>query len=216
MVELPFRDRLAAGRRLGEELVSREIGSDATVLALPRGGLPVAVEVARALNAPLDVLVVRKLGVPWQPELAMGAIAGSTRVLDRALIRELRLSPQQVEAVAQRERQEAERREKLYRDGLPAQDVHGRTAVLVDDGLATGSTMAAAAHHVRSLQPRTVIVAVPVGSGEAVERLRGEADQVICLAQPQPFVSVGEWYIDFRQVSDAEVQHMLRGRHSLA
>lgn len=215
MIELPFEDRSDAGRVLGAELAARKIGPNPIVLALPRGGLPVAIEVARALKAPLDVVVVRKIGVPWQPELAMGAIAGSARVLDLPLIRELRLSNEEVDAVVDRELKEVERREKLYRDGLPAQDLRGRTAVLADDGLATGSTMMAAVRHVRSLHPGKVIVAVPVGATEAVNRLKKEADEVICLDTPQPFFAVGEWYVDFRQVSDTEVQQILKESHSM-
>jgi len=210
MVELPFEDRSEAGRMLGAELSSHPFGEDVIVLALPRGGLPVASEVAKALNTPLDVLVVRKLGVPWQPELAMGAIAGKTRILDHKLIRELQLSEPELEAVVRRERMEASRREQLYRDGLPPCDLHDRTVVLVDDGLATGSTMIAAVRHVRSFHPRKVIVAVPVGSAEACSRLKKEADDCICLVLPQPFFAVGEWYSDFRQVTDLEVQQILK------
>lgn len=214
MIELPFRDRGEAGRLLGSELVARKLAANAIVLALPRGGLPVGVEVADALNAPLDIVVVRKLGVPWQPELAMGAIAGGIRVLDHSLIRYLGISDEEIEAVVARELQEMERREKLYRGGLPAPDLRGRTVLLVDDGLATGSTMVAAARHVRSVHPERLIIAVPVASSEACRRLRSEADECICLAAPDPFSAVGEWYTDFRQVSDAEVQSILKHSHS--
>jgi putative phosphoribosyl transferase len=214
MVKLPFRDRTQAGRLLGAELASRKLAGNTIVLALPRGGLPVGVEVAEALKAPLDVVVVRKLGVPWQPELAMGAIAGSTRVLDQQLVRDLRISDEEVEAIIAQETKEMERREKAYRGGLPALDLSGRTVVLVDDGLATGSTMVAAARHVRSLHPQKLIIAVPVGSSQACSRLRKEADESICLALPEPFFAVGEWYSDFRQVTDAEVQEILKGSHS--
>lgn len=214
MIELPFRDRGEAGRLLGSELVARKLAANAIVLALPRGGLPVGVEVADALNAPLDIVVVRKLGVPWQPELAMGAIAGGIRVLDHSLIRYLGISDEEIEAVVARELQEMERREKLYRGGLPAPDLRGRTVLLVDDGLATGSTMVAAARHVRSVHPERLIIAVPVASSEACRRLRSEADECICLAAPDPFSAVGEWYINFRQVSDAEVQSILKHSHS--
>jgi predicted phosphoribosyltransferase len=206
MVELPFQDRAEAGRLLGSELAARRLAKNSIVLALPRGGLPVGVEVAAALKAPLDIVVVRKLGVPWQRELAMGAIAGETRVLDNQLIRELGISDEDVDAVVARETEEMERRESLYRGGLPAPGLRGRVVVLVDDGLATGSTMVAAARHARSFHPQELIVAVPVASSQACDRLRREADHCICLAMPEPFRSVGEWYTDFRQLTDAEVQ----------
>ena len=216
MVELPFRDRAQAGRLLGAELAARKLPANVIVLGLPRGGLPVAAEVAEDLNAPLDVVVVRKLGVPWQPELAMGAIAGETRVLDHQLIRDLRISDEDVEAVVAREMKEVERRQKLYRGGRPALNLRGRTVVIVDDGLATGSTMLAATRAVRSIHPESLIVAVPVGSSEAYNRLRREADECICLAVPDPFCAVGEWYVDFRQVTDTEVQDILKRSPSTA
>ena len=214
MVRLPFQDRAEAGKLLAAKLAERIYGSNVVVLALPRGGVPVAAEVADALKAPLDTIVVRKLGVPWQPELAMGAIAGSTRILDRELIRQLGMPDQQVEAVIARETAEMKRREEVYRGGLPAWNVAGRTVILVDDGLATGSTMLAAVRHVRGAQPEKVVVAVPVGSKHACLRLRKEGGDCVCLAHPEPFHSVGEWYRNFGQVSDAEVQEILR--HNLA
>jgi putative phosphoribosyl transferase len=214
MVKLPFQDRAQAGRLLGTELASRNLAANTIVLALPRGGLPVGAEIAQTLKAPLDLVVVRKLGVPWQPELAMGAIAGGTRVLDHQLIRELYISDEEVEAIVAREAQEMERREKLYRRGLPAPDLRGRTVVLVDDGLATGSTMLAAARYVRSSRVQKLIIAVPVASSQACSRLRMEADECICLAVPEPFFAVGEWYVEFRQVTDAEVQQILKDSHS--
>lgn len=214
-MNLPFQDRSHAGCLLGAELVTRKFGANTIVLALTRGGVPVGAKVAEALNAPLDVIVVRKLGVPWQPELAMGAIAGETRILDRYLINELHISERTVEDVTARENRELKRREHLYRADLPAHSLYRRTVILVDDGLATGSTMVAAARHVRSLRPQRLVVAVPVGSSEACSRLRKEADECICLALPEPFFSVGEWYLDFRQVSDAEVQKYLKHSHSL-
>jgi putative phosphoribosyl transferase len=170
----------------------------------------VAFEVSRALGVPLDVIVVRKLGVPWQPELAMGAIAsGGVRVLDQELIRQEGISEEQVEAIAAREEQEAKRREQLYRESRRALDLRNRTVILVDDGLATGSTMLAAVKCVKSLQPSAVIIAVPVASRHAYEHLRHTVDECVCLAVPEPFGAVGEWYRDFRQTSDAEVRELL-------
>ena len=209
-IQLPFSDRVEAGRLLAAELASRKLPANVVVLALPRGGVPVGLEVAKALHAPLDVVVVRKLGVPWQPELAMGAIAGgSAQVLNKALIADLRISPQEVNAAVAKERVEVERREKLYRSGQPAPDLRGRVVLIVDDGLATGSTMLVAARYVRAFKPAKMLIAVPVGSEEACERVRREADDFVCLATPEPFMAVGEWFNDFRQVSDAEVQRLL-------
>jgi putative phosphoribosyl transferase len=202
---LPFADRAAAGRALAAELVKRDL-QDVIVLALPRGGVPVAREIAKALGAPLDVVIVRKLGVPWQPELAMGAIAGGGfQILDEDLVRELRVLHEDIEATIASQRQELERREKLYRHGRPGLEIRARTVILVDDGLATGSTMLVAVRYVKSLDPARVVVAVPVGSVEACERIRAEAVECVCLATPEPFVAVGEWYAAFPQVSDAEV-----------
>ena len=211
MLQLPFRDRAEAGRLLGSKLAGSDWAKDSIVLALPRGGVPVAFEVARALGLPLDVIVVRKLGVPWQPELAMGAIAsGGMRVLDQDLIRLERISQEDVEAIAAREKLEAERRERLYRAGRPPLELRDRMVILVDDGLATGSTMLAAVKCVKSLQPSSVIAAVPVASRQACAQLRQVADECVCLAIPEPFGAVGEWYEDFQQTSDAEVRDLLR------
>jgi putative phosphoribosyl transferase len=215
MVRLPFANREAAGRALAAELARRGLhratpSGEVIVLALPRGGVPVGREVAHALHAPLDVVIVRKLGVPWQRELAMGAIAGGGfQTLDESLVRELRVSREEIEATLAKERRELERREKLYRGHRPAIDVHSRTVVLVDDGLATGSTMLVAARYVKSLKPARLVVAVPLGSAEACEKIRAEAVECVCLATPEPFVAVGEWYADFPQTSDAEVQQAL-------
>ena len=177
MIQLPFTDREEAGRLLAAALGMMNLPANAIVLALPRGGLPVGLQVAKKLNAPLDVVIVRKLGVPWQPELAMGAIAsGSFQTLDQDLIRELGISREDVDAVIHKERAEVERREKLYRKGLPALDLRGKTALLVDDGLATGSTMLVAARYVRSLKPARMLIAVPVGSVQAALQ-KAEADR---------------------------------------
>jgi len=212
MVHLPFADRVEAGRLLAKELSSRKIASGheaAVVLALTRGGVPVGFEVADRLHIPLDIVVARKLGVPWQPELALGAIAGESPILDDGMIRQLGISPADIEDVITRERAEMKRREELYRVSNPALDLRGRSAILVDDGLATGSTMMASVRHVRGLDPAKVIIAVPVGSKEACVRLRKEVDDLVCLAAPDLFIAVGEWYRDFEQVSDAEVRHLL-------
>ena len=210
MIQLPFADRAEAGRLLAGELDLLKLSANTIVLALPRGGLPVGLEVTKKLRAPLDVVIVRKLGVPWQPELAMGAIAsGSVQTLDHDLIRALGISRAQIDAVIDKEKVELERREKLYRKGRPALDLRGRTALLVDDGLATGSTMLVAARYVRSQKPGRTLIAVPVASVQACERLKTEADDCICLAIPEPFVAVGQWYADFPQVTDSEVQRFL-------
>jgi len=205
-----FRDRKYAGRALAKRLVNLAGRSDVTVLALPRGGTPVAYEVAKALHAPLGVLVVRKLGVPWNPEFAMGAIAsGGERLLDDMLVRELGISAEAVEEVVRSEEYELERRERVYRGGRPAPDLHGRVVILVDDGLATGSTMRVAVRAARRQAPARVVVAAPVAAPEACELLRGEADEVVCAEMPDPFLGVGRWYLDFSQTSDEEVCRLL-------
>jgi len=196
---------------LAAELAARLLPKDPIVLALPRGGVPVGFEVARALAAPLDVVVVRKLGVPWQPELAMGAIAsGDVRILDERLIRQEDIPPEEIARVTLQEAQEVERRERLYRGNRPALALRNRPVILVDDGLATGSTMLAAVKCVKSLQPSAMIVAVPVASRQACVLIRDEAVDCICLATPTPFIAVGEWYQDFHQTSDAEVRELLQ------
>jgi putative phosphoribosyl transferase len=209
MTGLPFRDRSEAGQQLGAELRQHKLPTSTVVLALPRGGVPVGFAIAQALHLPLDVIVARKLGVPWQPELAMGAIAGQSMALDEELIRDLGISRRDVDAIVTRERAELDRREKLYRSGHPALDLHGRTVVLVDDGLATGSTMLAAARCVRGLGPAGLRIAVPVGSQQACQLMDSECDECICLRRPRPFGAVGQWYEDFRQISDAEVTNLL-------
>jgi predicted phosphoribosyltransferase len=204
-----FQNRRDAGRALARAIAELHDLGDAVVLGLPRGGVPVAYEVARSLNLPLDIFIVRKLGVPGQEELAMGAIAsGGTVVTNQSIIRDLKISPETIEAIAQRERLEIERREKAYRDGRPPIPLEGRTAVVVDDGLATGASMLAAA---RALRPRArrVIAAVPVASEITCNELSGEVDQIICAATPQPFFAVGMFYRDFAQTTDEEVRTLL-------
>lgn len=205
-----YGNRRDAGRVLARHLSGYASQEDVAVLALPRGGVPVAFEVARALAAPLDVFVVRKLGVPGHEELAMGAVAsGGTRVLNDDVLRWCSVAPALVERVTTRERVEIERRERDYRGELPPLDVAGRTVLLVDDGLATGSTMQAAVQAVRTLGPARIIVAAPVGSREACDALRRVADEVVCPLVPEPFSAVGLWYGDFSQTTDREVRSLL-------
>jgi putative phosphoribosyl transferase len=202
-----FRNRRAAGMDLGLAL-SASYGNrrDVLVLGLPRGGVPVAYEVAKALGCPFDVFVVRKLGTPGREELAMGAIAsGGLRVLSADVIEFYRIPAGTVDAVIEREQRELARRENLYRGNRPPAIVTGRTVVLVDDGLATGSTMKAAIGGLRQLHPAKVVVAVPTGAAEVCAEFREIADDVVCLATPEPFISVGAWYEDFRQTTDEEV-----------
>ena len=206
----PFQDRSEAGRVLAGLLRHYAGREDVVVLGLPRGGVPVAYEVARALNAPLDVLVVRKLGVPGHCELAMGAIAGGVRVLNDDVVKGLGIPDQVIEAVATREQQELERRENSYRDGRTAQQVHDRIVILVDDGLATGSTMHAAVSVVRRQQPARVIVAVPTAARQSCEEFTREVGECICAITPEPFHAVGLWYEDFATVTDAEVCALLK------
>jgi predicted phosphoribosyltransferase len=206
-----FRNRREAGRVLAAALSHHAGRFDVVVLALPRGGVPVGYEVARALGAPLDVFLVRKLGLPGREELAMGAIAtGGVRVLNDEVVRLLDIPEDVIEEVAQREQRELERRESAYRDGRPPLDVRGRIAILVDDGLATGSTMRAAVAALRRLKPARVVVAVPVGAAETCAEFRSEADEVVCAQTPEPFHAVGLWYSDFSQTSDEEVCELLR------
>ncbi|HEY7304887.1 MAG TPA: phosphoribosyltransferase [Bryobacteraceae bacterium] len=207
---LPFLDRIEAGRLLASKLESYEGRADVVVVGLPRGGVSVAFEIARRLRAPLDVIVVRKLGVPWQPELAMGAVAsGGVRILDRDLIRSLNLSSYYVYGLIAKEEREIERREALFRNGYPAPALSGRRVILVDDGAATGSTMLAAAEAIRQQHPKEIVIAVPVASREACRTFHAEVDKCICLATPEPFYSVGQWYESFPQVADEEVQVLL-------
>jgi predicted phosphoribosyltransferase len=207
-----FRDRTEAGRLLATKLARFADRPDVIVLALPRGGVPVASEVAHALGAPLDVFVVRKLGVPGHSELAMGAVAtGGVRVLNEDVVRALGIADVAIEAVARRELAELARRERLYRGERPPPDVRGRTVVLVDDGLATGATMLAAVEALRRQEPARIVVAVPTGASDTCEALRDKADDVVCAVMPEPFHAVGAWYRDFSQTSDDEVRNRLEG-----
>lgn len=205
-----FQDRRAAGKALAEQVSSIGL-KDPLVLGLPRGGLPVAREVATALDAPLDVLVVRKLGAPFQPELAVGAIAsGGLRVLNEELVGTITGMDESVlEDIVNRETAELERRERLYRGDRPFPSLEDRNVVLVDDGMATGATMRAAVEAVRSLRPASVIVAVPTGSKSAIRQVEELADKVICLEAPADFYAVGQFYVDFSQTTDAEVRDIL-------
>ena len=205
-----FADRADAGRLLAHELRHFAGREDVVVLALPRGGVPVAFEVARELEAPLDVFVVRKLGLPEQPELAMGALAsGGLRVLNDDVVQAATVSRETIERVAGQEQQELERAERLYRDGRPPLEVAGKTVILVDDGLATGATMLAAVRALRTRDPSEIVVAVPIAPPETCEGLRSEADDVVCARTPEPFLAIGVWYEQFRQVSDEEIRDLL-------
>ena len=188
MVHLPFTDRLEAGRMLADQLAFHKVPENAVVVALPRGGVPVGFAIAERLHIPLDVVVARKLGVPWQPELAMGAIAGTARVLDEHLIQELAIGHEEVDSIVSREQAEMNRREELYHGGALPLDLRGRSVILVDDGIAMGSTMTAAARYVKSLGLEEVIIAVPSGSRQTCMHLISEVDDLVCLAAPEPFL----------------------------
>jgi predicted phosphoribosyltransferase len=206
-----FRDRTEAGRILTRSLVRYADDPNVLVLALPRGGVPVAYEVAQALHAPLDVFLVRKLGVPGQEEMAIGAIAtGGVCVLNDDVVRTLGLSEEDVDAIVAKEEQELRRRERAHRGDRPPLSVRGRTIILIDDGLATGSTMRAAVEALRERQPARIVVAVPVGAPETCAEFEDVADEAICACTPQPFYAVGIWYRDFSQTSDEEVRELLR------
>jgi predicted phosphoribosyltransferase len=211
MLQSRFRDRVEAGRRLAEALKPYAGKPNLLVLALPRGGVPVGYEVARALQAPLDVLLVRKLGVPGHEELAMGAIAsGGVRIVSEDVVAMLGIPDRVIATVAAAEEKELDRRERLYRDARPAPKVRGRVVILVDDGLATGATMRAAAATLRTQGPEWLVVAVPVAPPETCAALRTAADDVVCALSPEPFIAVGAWYDDFAQTSDEEVRALLQ------
>ncbi len=208
---IPIPDRQTAGQVLAEALKSQAGRDDVIVLALPRGGVPVAAEIARALDAPLDVMLVRKLGVPGYPELAMGAIAsGGVRVMNDEVVRYSGAGEADIEAVAEAEGRELARRERVYRGDRPWPDLKGRCVILVDDGLATGATMHAAIDAVRAQQPGRIVVAVPVAPPDTVRALEPLVDEVVCPLQPESFMAIGQWYRDFTQTSDAEVLGLLK------
>jgi predicted phosphoribosyltransferase len=205
-----FLNRRDAGRKLAAKLKAYAGRGDVIVLGLPRGGVPVAFEVAKALGAPLDVFLVRKLGTPGQEELAMGAIAsGGTRVMNEDLVARLGISEKEIAGIEASERTELERRERTYRGGRPPLDVKGCTAILVDDGLATGASMRAAVQALKKLGPARIVVAVPTAPPDTCLEFRGEVDEIVCAETPEPYWSVGSWYEDFRQTTDEEVSQFL-------
>lgn len=209
-VDVNFRDRVEAGRILAHRL-TKYADQRPIVLGLPRGGVPVAFEVAKALKAPLDVYVVRKLGVPGHEELAMGAIAsGDVRVLNKRVIEDLRISEEAIEAETRKEQQEVQRRERLYRGDRPPLDVSNRTVVLVDDGIATGSTIKAAIAALKKQKAGRIVVAVPVAPASTIEELKREVDEVICVSTPEFFYAISLWYEEFPQTSDEEVSELLK------
>lgn len=205
-----FRDRTEAGKYLATKLLSYKDRQDVLVLALPRGGVPVAFEVAQELRVPLDIFLVRKLGVPGHEELAMGAIStGGVRVLNEDTVDYLRIPEHIIDAIAARELKELKRRELAYRGSRPEPDVKGKTVILIDDGLATGSTIRAAAQALRKQQPARIVVAVPVSAPETCDEYRIGVDEIICAVTPEPFLGVGMWYLDFSQTTDDEVRDLL-------
>lgn len=206
-----FTNRIDAGRKLADKLTEYADRHDVLVLALPRGGVPVAYEVALKLKAPLDVFLVRKLGVPGHEELAMGAIAsGGVRVLNDYVVGSLRIPESAIDAVAEKEQLELKRRENEYRDALPPPELAGKIVILIDDGLATGSTMKAAAIALKRQNPAKIVVAVPVSSRDTCEEFESEVDSIVCAVTPEPFYGVGMWYQDFSQTSDEEVRELLK------
>lgn len=207
----PFKDRRDAGRKLAQKLSAYAGKPDILVLALPRGGVPVAYEVALALSAPLDVFIVRKLGLPGREELAMGAVAsGGVRVLNGDIVRMLSIPEEVINIVVKRELRELQRREELYRGNRPTPEVRERTILLIDDGLATGASMRAAIAGLRVQNPARIVVAVPAAAPEACEAFQAEVDEIVCAITPEPFYGVGRWYEDFSQVTDEEVRMLLK------
>jgi len=205
-----FGNRQEAGRRLASRLKKYANREDVIVLGVPRGGVPVAFEVATTLNLPLDIFVLRKLGVPGREELAFGAIgSGGVRVLNASVVEQLGISDLDIALVTRAEREELERRERLYRGSRPPLDVHGRTVILVDDGIATGSSLRAAIQALRQMKPAAIVIAAPVAPSDTCDRLRHEVDELVCMEMPEPFYGVGQFYHDFSQVSDEEVNELL-------
>jgi putative phosphoribosyl transferase len=205
-----FTNRTHAGKELAKALAAYIDHPDSIVLALPRGGVPIAFEIANVLHAPLDVFIVRKLGAPGQPELAIGAIAsGGLRVMNDDILRMLRVSEATIAATVAEEQKELERRERLYRGDRPAVKITEKIVIIVDDGIATGATMRAAVRALKEQKPRQLIVAIPTAAADTCDLLRQEVDKVVCLATPEPYIAVGRWYKDFAQTSDAEVQSLL-------
>src|SRR5947208_3466501 len=205
-----FRDRTEAGKLLAAQLAAYANQQDPIVLALPRGGVPVGFEIAQALHAPLDVIVVRKLGVPGQEELAMGAIAtGGICILNKDVVQFLNIPDEVIDEITAQELQELERREHLFRGERPAYDVGGRTVILVDDGIATGATMHAAVAAIKQRQPTRIIIAVPTAAPSTCDEFAAEVDELVCVIRPEPFIAVGYWYRQFSQTSDEEVRSLL-------
>jgi putative phosphoribosyl transferase len=212
-----YKDRVEGGQLLAKKLHQYANNPDTVVLGLPRGGVVVAYEVAQKLGLPLDIFLVRKLGVPGYEELAMGAIAsGGIRVMNDDVLRMVNISPDAIEAAVKKEGQELQRREKAYRGNRPSLDVKDKTVILVDDGLATGATMRAAVAALRKQRPRQIIIAVPTASADTCEGFRAEVDDIICAMTPTPFHAVGEWYEDFPQNTDEEVQQLLTASRNIA
>jgi putative phosphoribosyl transferase len=206
----PFRDRKEAGKLLAVQLATYANQQNVIVLALPRGGVPVGFEIAQALHVPLDVIVVRKLGVPGQEELAMGAIAtGGIRILNKDVVQFLDISDEVIDEITTQEIQELERRERLYRGERPAYDIRGHTVILVDDGIATGATMQAAVAAIKLRQPTRIIIAVPTAAPSTCDEFAAEVDELVCVIRPEPFIAVGYWYRQFSQTSDEEVRRLL-------
>ena len=205
-----FADRADAGRILASKLTAYKGRPDVVIFALPRGGIPVAYEIGKAIGAPIDVFVVRKLGVPGQEELAMGAIAtGDIRIINYEVVNQLGITQEAIDAVTDQQREELRRREQLYRGGRTQREVRGQSVILVDDGIATGSTMRAAIAALRQLGPARIVVAVPVAAPETCQQIGGEVDEIICAATPEPLFSIGQWYKRFEQTTDDEVRDLL-------